>query len=138
MIAPTPTAYPGVFTVSTTNAAELGRLTKRLNAAPMLAIASPSLARLVAAEAGPMPPLPAGSFRDALVAEAAAAGVPEFAVLTVTLALTDAAMPATALPSFLADVQLPPTWIVGARTQCEATLRAAEAVVAATPYRANR
>jgi hypothetical protein len=132
MIRPTPTTYPGIFTVHTTNRDELAKLVSTLGPVT-LSIASPSLARIANDHSGPPPTLPPGEFRDLLAAESAAAGVPEFAVLNVVIAILDATTPAGAVPG-LVDVELPPTLIVGRPQQCAAVLATAEALVAAAPY----
>lgn len=134
MITPTPTTYRGIFTAHTDNREELAKLVRRMGPIT-LAIASPSLAQMAEAHTGPPPGLPEGEFRDLLTAEAEAAGVPEFAVLNIVIALTDATMPAGLLPPSVTGITLPPTLIVGKPRQCAAALKAAEAVVAAKPGR---
>jgi hypothetical protein len=136
MIIPTPTADRGIFTAHTDNREELAKLLPRLGDVT-LAIASPSLARMAESHTGPPPPLPGGEFTDRLTAEAEAAGVPPTAVLTVVMALLEATTPAGTLPAYLDAIKLPPTLIVGKPAQCVAVLTAAEAVVAAAPYRSG-
>ena len=134
-LTPIPTPHDGLFVVHTTSAAEVGRLSMSLGVAPMLAIANPTLARLVAAETGD-PPMPESAYWDALTRAAVAAGVPPFAVLTVALAMVT--VPAGVMPAFLAAIPMPPTWIVGTPAECAGALRAAEAALAAAPNRKAR
>ena len=125
MTVPTPTRHRNVYTV---HPDALPALLRAAAGTPTLAVADTALA----ARTGlPAPQLPPGRFRDAVAAEAAAAGVPETAVLMVALALIDTAASGL-LPPALAAVPLPPTWIVGAPAQCEAVIAAAEAVAASS------
>ena len=123
---PTPTRHANVFTV---HPDDLPALLRAAAVTPTLAIADPALAARLGP---PVPPLPPGKLRDALAAEAAAAGVPETAVMMVALALIDTAA-AALLPPAMAAVPLPPTWITaGSPEQCAAVIAAAEAVAASS------
>jgi hypothetical protein len=122
----TPTRHRNVYTA---DPVDLPELLRTAAAAPTLAVADPALAARLGL---PAPPLPPGRLRDCVTAEAAAAGVPETAVMLVAVALiTEAATPL--MPPALASIQMPPTVIIGSSpAQTEAVLQAAEAVAASS------
>jgi hypothetical protein len=121
-----PTQYPNLYTTQLTGP-DLAVLLARTGATP--AVADPELHDRL----GPLPQLPPGRFHDAVIAESAAAGAPETAVIMTAVALLDSAVTASGLlPPALVAVQLPATWIVGTTKQCSAVLSAAEAVAASS------
>lgn len=149
------TRHPNVFTISTADPAALAAAAR---SGATLAVADADLAARLGLPALTLPALtlPPGRLRDAVVAEAAAAGVPETAVLLVAVALLDADTDASTIAAMklppaaaaaaasagitMADVaafELPPTVIVGSPAQTAAVLSAAEAVAASSRGRAG-